>query len=338
MSSALKASSGDNWFSRRRQTAARQKALLAVFQADPRGQLLIDRGGAELFRNAEGTRILGPTGDPCAPLAERAEGDERAMAEIARLRLAASLGGHHQAELALPVPDQGREWLAISVRGLAGGLLHWVVEDISTRRAIDETWRREREMLADFIDFLPVGFYSADTEGRFRFINQRLAEWIGGAPEQLVGAPLAEVLGVEPDPEEDRAEMRLKGRNGDVFQAFVTHTVFDEGGETLTRSVVVRDLMPERHRERALKVAERRFRWLFEESPVAIALVDPDGSVSSANETLLAMVGAEEEDLTGRAVTDLMMLDDRAAVAEQMSRVLLGATLGARLQIGRAHV
>jgi two-component system cell cycle sensor histidine kinase/response regulator CckA len=337
MSSALKANSGDSLFGvllgRRREKAQQHKALLAAFQADSRGQLLVDRDGIELYRNTEAARLLGPAQDPCAPLAERAEGDERATAELARLRLAASLHGAHQAELALPAPDEGREWLAVSVRGLANGVLQWVVEDISPRRAIDETWRREREMLADFIDFLPVGFYSADTEGRFRFINQRLAEWIGGTPEQLVGAPLAEVLGVEPDPEEDRAEMRLKGRNGDVFQAFVTHTVFDEGGETLTRSVVVRDLMPERHRERALKVAERRYRWLFEECPVAIALVDPDGSVSSANETLLAMVGAEEEDLLGRAVTDLMMLDDRAAVAEQMSRVLLGASLGARLPV-----
>jgi len=336
MSSASKANSGGNLFSRwfgRRRAASEARALQAAFAADPRGQLLVGQDGEELFRNAEAARLLGGAADPCEKLAVRAEGDERAMAEIARLRLAASLHGTHQAELALPAPDQGREWLTLSVRGLPGGLRHWVVEDVSARRAIDETWRREREMLADFIDFLPVGFYSADTEGRFRFINQRLAEWIGVSPERLVGAPLADVLGVEPDPEEDRAEMRLKGRNGDVFQAFVTHTVFDEGGETLTRSVVVRDLMPERHRERALKVAERRFRWLFEESPVAIALVDPDGSISSANETLLAMVGGDEEEILGLSVTDLLLQDDRAAVAEQMSRVLLGASLGARLPV-----
>ena len=203
MSSASKANSGGNFLSRwlgRRQAAAQQRALLAAFQSDSRGLLLIDREGQELFRNAEAVRLFGPASDPCEPLAGRAEGDERAMAEIARLRLAASLGSSHQAELALPTPDQGREWLALSVRGLTNGALQWVVEDISPRRAIDETWRREREMLADFIDFLPVGFYSADTEGRFRFVNQRLAEWIGRSAEQLVGAPLMDVLGVEPDP------------------------------------------------------------------------------------------------------------------------------------------
>jgi two-component system cell cycle sensor histidine kinase/response regulator CckA len=336
MSSASKASSVIDlllpWH-RGGKEAAERRAALAALAADPRGQLLVAPDGAELLRNDEARRLLGVAADPCAPLAERADGDERALADIARLRHAAELGSAHQAELALASPPDGREWLVVGVKTLPGGLRQWTVEDISSRRAIDETWRREREMLADFIDFLPVGFYSADTEGRFRYVNQRLAEWIGRSAEELAGAPLIDVLGVEPDPEEDRAEMRLRGRNGDIFQAFVTHTVFDEGGETLTRSVVVRDLMPERHRERALKVAERRFRWLFEDSPVAIALVDPDGSINLANAALQAMLGADAEALNGRAVTDLLHADDRNAVAEQMSRILLGTTAGVHLPV-----
>src|SRR5579859_2818960 len=148
MSSASKANSGGNLLSRwlgRRQAVLQQRALLAAFQSDPRGQLLIDREGQELFRNAEASRLFGVTSDPCEPLAARVEGDERAMAEIARLRLAASLNGSHQAELALPAPDQGREWLSISVRGLPGGLLHWMVEDISARRARSEERRVGKE-------------------------------------------------------------------------------------------------------------------------------------------------------------------------------------------------
>ena len=168
---------------------------------------------------------------------------------------------------------------------------------------------------------MPVGFYSADTEGRFRFVNQRLAEWIGRPAEALVGLDLSEVLGVVPNPEEDRAEMRLKGRNGDVFQAFVTHTVFDEGGETLTRSVVVRDLMPERHWERVLKAAERRFHWLFEDAPVGIVLADPDTTVSVCNLAFAAMTGQEAEAIAGRPVADFIAEEDRAAAVEQLSRV-----------------
>jgi two-component system cell cycle sensor histidine kinase/response regulator CckA len=336
MSSVLKANSSADrgaWPFGRRRVRSLQRALQAALASDPRGHLLVDAGGVELFRNAEAARLLGPAADPCATLAARGDSDERAQADIGRLRLAAELGNFQQVELSLPLPPDGREWLAVSVKGLPDGVVHWIVEDISARRAIDETWRREREMLADFIDFMPVGFYSADTEGRFRFVNQRLAEWIGRSAEQLVGVPLVDVLGVEPDPEEDRAEMRLRGRNGDVFQAFVTHTVFDEGGETLTRSVVVRDLIPERHRERALKVAERRFRWLFEDSPVAIALVDPDGTISLANAALQAMVGTDPAALGGRAVTDFINSDDCAAVAEQMSRVLLGTAAGVHLPV-----
>jgi two-component system cell cycle sensor histidine kinase/response regulator CckA len=318
---------------KKRHDAAVLRGFRAMFESDPRGYLLLDSDRAELFRNDEAARLFGPAIDPCAPLADRALGDERALGDIARLRLAADLAGSHQAELSLPQPPDGREWLAITVKGLPGGYLLWRIEDVSARRAIEETLRREREMLADFVDFLPVGFYCADTEGHFRFVNQRLAEWVGRSAEQLVGAPLVEILGVEPDPEEDRAEMRLKGRNGDIFQAFVTHTVFDEGGETLTRSVVVRDLMPERHRERALKVAERRFRWLFEDSPVAIALVEPDGSISHGNRALHLMVGTDAEALSGRNATDLIVPEDRTAVAEQMSRILLGTIESAHLPV-----
>jgi len=340
MSSASKANSvgkASFWQSRHKtRLRAQQAAMLAAWENDPRGQLLVGADGTELFRNAEALRLLGPPWDPCEPLSERAAGDERALSDLARLKLSAELGTAHQTELSLPVALLGREWLVLAVRALPNGARLWTVEDISSRRAIDETWRREREMLADFIDFLPVGFYSADTEGRFRFVNQRLAEWVGSSPEHLVGLTLLDVLGVEPDPEDDRAEMRLKGRNGDIFQAFVTHTVFDEGGETLTRSVVVRDLMPERHRERVLKVAERRFRWLFEDSPVAIALIDPDGSINLGNKALHAMVGAAPDSLLGRSVTDLIQADDRGAVAEQMSRILLGASGGAHLPV-RLH-
>ncbi len=313
--------------------ARRAQTLAAVLDADRRGRLVCDRDGRELLRNSLAATLFGPAEDPCAPMISRASGDDRALEEFARLKAAAAYGGSHHAEISLPAAEGAREWLALAVHPLADGGVVWSVEDVSARRAIEETLRREHETLADFIDFLPVGFYSADTEGRFRFVNQRLAEWIGRPAEELVGLELREVLGVEPDPEEDRAEMRLMGRNGDVFQAFVTHTVFDEGGEMLTRSVVVRDLMPERHWERVLKTAERRFHWLFEDAPVGIVLADPDTTVNLCNPAFVAMTDERAEAIPGRPVVDFIAPEDRPAAAEQLSRVLMGASPGVHLPV-----
>ncbi|HIJ62124.1 MAG TPA: PAS domain-containing protein [Rhodospirillaceae bacterium] len=311
----------------------RGRRLEAALAADRRGRLVVDGSGRELFRNGLAAELLGVVDDPFLPLARRSERDERAVEELARLRAAAFQGTSHHAELSLPLPDGAREWLALAVHPLPGGGVLWTVEDVSARRAIDETLRREHEMLADFIDFLPVGFYSADSDGRLRFVNQRLAEWVGRPVEDLVGMDLREVLGAVPDPEEDRSEMRLKGRNNEVFQAFVTHTVFDEGGETLTRSVLVRDLMPERHMERVLKAAERRFHWLFEDAPVGIVLVDPDTTVSLCNPAFAAMVGQAAEDIAGRPVVELIAAEYRQASADQLSRVLMGVGPGGHLPV-----
>ncbi len=313
--------------------AGRTQRLVAAMGADRRARLVYDREGRVLLRNAMADALFGPDDDPCAPLAARARGDERAEEELERLKAAARHGSWHAAEISLPGPEGMREWLAVAVHPLSGGGVLWSAEDVSARRAIEETLRREHEMLADFIDFLPVGFYSADTEGRFRFVNHRLAEWIGRPAESLVGLDLADILGVVPNPEEDRAEMRLKGRNGDVFQAFVTHTVFDEGGETLTRSVVVRDLMPERHWERVLKVSDRRFHWLFDDAPVGIVLVDPDTTVSHCNPAFTAMIGLEAEAVVGFPVADFIAAEDRASAGEQLARVLMGTSPGTHLPV-----
>ncbi|MBW7852467.1 MAG: PAS domain-containing protein [Rhodospirillales bacterium] len=323
---------------RLRQAAARGEALAAVLDGDRVARLVVDGGGGEVFRNRVAQRLFGPAADPLADYDGRAADDERGAEELARLRAAAAHGLPHAGEVALLAPSGEREWFALCVQPLAPparGVL-WSAEEVTARRAIEEILRRENEVLTDFLDFLPVGVYSADTEGRFRYVNQRLAEWLGWAPDRLIGRDLREVLGVVPDPEDDRTEMRLKGRNGEVFQAFVSHAVYDDAGETLTRSVVVRDLMPERSLERALKAAERRFRWLFDDAPVGIVLVDPDGTVNACNRAFQAMLGSVGEDLAGRAVADFVAQEDRADAADTLSKVLMGATPGAHLEV-RLH-
>ncbi|MDR3438512.1 PAS domain-containing protein [Telmatospirillum sp.] len=317
----------------RARRSVRTGRLEAALGGDHRARLVFDADGQEILRNAMAEQTFGPPEAPCAPLLLRVSGDERAEEELQRLAAAARHGGSHSAEISLPGAQGGRDWLALAVYPLGGGGILWTAEDVSARRAIEETLRRDHEMLADFIDFMPVGFYSADTEGRFRFVNQRLAEWIGHPAEALVGQELVDVLGVVPNPEEDRAEMRLKGRNGDVFQAFVTHTVFDEGGETLTRSIVVRDLMPERHWERALKASDRRFHWLFEDAPVGIVLVDPDTTVSLCNPAFAEMAGVTAEEVIGSPVVDFIAEDDKGPAAEHLGRVLMGTSPGTHLPV-----
>jgi len=316
---------------RARHLAVTAETLSAALESETRARLVVVVGGVELRRNQAAKRLFGPAADPLAPFAARAQGDDRAQAELERLAAAALAGAPRRAELALSAG--GREWFAIEVRPAGPVAVVWSAEDVTHRRAIEETLRRESEALADFVDLLPVGCYSADAAGNIRWVNHRLAEWLGRTPAELAGQNLKDVLGAVPDPEAERAEMRLKGRGDEVFQALVAHTVFDEGGEIFTRSVVVRDLVPEHQWERALRSAERRFRWLFDDAPVGIALVELDGTIGTCNLALQAMMGIDHEAMSGRPVAEYIAVENRVAAAEQLGKVLSGSLPGTHLEV-----
>ena len=316
-----------------RQAAAQAHHLAGALESETRACVVIDRDGREIHRNTAARRLLGTAADPLAALMERAATDDRALSELERLQAAAVVGAPRRTEIVLTAADGAREWFAAEIRPAGAGAVVWFVEDVTARRAIEETLRRENEWLADFIDYLPVGCYSADSDGIIRSANHRLAEWLGGTPSELIGHSLEDVLGSVPDPEEERVELRLMGRGGEVFQAMVAHTVFDDGGEIRTRSVVVRDMVPEHQWERALRAADRRFRWLFDDAPVGIALVELDGTIGTCNLALQSMLGIDHDAISGRPLTGIIAADHRAAAADQLSKVLHGSVTGTHLEV-----
>lgn len=322
-----------------RHAQIRLQGLEAAFESDGKARLVVAADDSEIFRNQAARFLLGAAEAPLGLLLAQAAGDERMVDELARLKAAAETATPRRAEISVSDPNGGRLWLAVSVqplkpgaKGFAGAVL-WCAEDVTARRALEETLKREYESISDFLDYLPIGSYSADTEGRLRFVNQRLAEWLGRSAEDLAGADLGDIFGFVPNPETERAEVRVAGRGGDGFNAFVSHTVFDDGGETFTRSVVVRDMLPEKQWERALKSADRRFRWLFDDAPVGIALLEPDGTVAAGNLALQLMMGLDADDLVGRPVSDFVAEDYRPLAAEELAKVAAGSILGTHLEL-----
>lgn len=316
-----------------REMAAHAGQLAGALESETRACVIVGDGGVEIFRNQAGRRLLGPAANPLKTLADRAGADDRALAELDRLGAAAIVGALRRAEIALSAEGGAREWLSLEVRPAGKGAMAWFAEDVTARRAIEETLRRENEWLADFVDFLPVGCYSADSDGSIRSVNHRLAEWLGRSPAELIGQNLADVLGTVPDPEDERCELRLVGRGGEVFQALLAHSVFDDGGEIRTRSVVVRDMVPEHQWERALRAAERRFRWLFDDAPVGIALIELDGTVGTCNLAFQAMMGIDHDGIAGRLLTDYIADEQRPLASEQLAKVILGSLPGTHLEV-----
>jgi two-component system cell cycle sensor histidine kinase/response regulator CckA len=330
------------------QTRRRRAAEQALLDGEEAPRLVLCRDGTILAANAMARRRWSAE-TPLAELARRLPPDDEEAAEsYARLRAAIEAGGHEVLDIPLTHDDGGHglEWLRISVSpasaatpgsrsGLPSDAMVWRADDITARRAIDDVLRRDRDHLSDFLFFLPVGVYSADTDGRLRGVNQRFAEWLGWTPSELTGKSFSTLLHEDGGPEWDgtwRGVVTFRSRDGRPLPAFVAQDLYDDGGETLTRTAVLRldDVAPPSLAgpDGMGEHGEASFRRLFERAPTALAVLDQAGCVEAVNDAFARLVDLPRGDLPDRPLTDLVLEDDRAPLDTLLSRLALAGTNG----------
>src|SRR5262249_44299162 len=265
--------------------------LSQALEASPDAQLILTADGRTAYANTAFHDLFTQSGN--APLARIAAAlaDPEWTDDFERLRSRAASG--MRAIAALPLRDArgaAAGWFSVSVNPIAGrpGYSFWNIQDITARHEMEAGIRDERDKLLDLLDRAPVGFYSVDGGGRFLFVNQTLARWLGGTAEEIMGsgARLHDFLATPPidgnspfdpfggnDEGEQRGEVVLKSRDGRTVHAWIGQSVVGSGAELRTRSVV-RDLTPEREWETALRLSRERVIRLFHSAPDGIGLID----------------------------------------------------------------
>lgn len=251
----------------------------------------------------------------------------------------------------LPVMRGNRiiEWRRIVARPIDGGnrCYHWRFEDISERRRMEKAMRDEQNKLLDFMAHAPVGIYSADRHGRFKFINNTLAEWLQVTPDELIKGDVR-LHDVMKDPPvgiaayaltdgaqgEKRGEVMLRRRDGQVFPVEITQTVVagDDGKTIRTRSIV-RDLSPEKQWQMALSVSEYRFQRLFAEAPIGVVLLDAKFVIIECNQAFNGIVRRPRESLIKAPIKDLLAQSERQTTMAQLQEVLEGSDLAKPLEV-----
>jgi two-component system cell cycle sensor histidine kinase/response regulator CckA len=320
--------------------AARGRAAAALLDAEDGPRLL--GGPAEGRVLHANTQALGQwgEGEPLEHLRRRLHGDMMAADALERLEEAARQGLREEVDLPLKEEGLGAfsepEWARVMVMpGPDHGTRMWFSRDVTARRAIDEVLLREREELADFLYFLPAGLYSVDSEGRLRYVNQVLAQWLGRTAEAMVGMDLGEMVDGHIPALDGAWEGRLRflPLDDSPFDAEVRQATFDDAGQLRTRSVVTRlPEVPSRAGEGEGGWTRRR-PWLFDGAPVGIALLDPEGSITDCNASFLTMVGADRSDVLDSPFCGLVAVSDRADLVRLVSRVGSGDLEGARADL-----
>ncbi|MBT7450420.1 MAG: PAS domain-containing protein, partial [Rhodospirillaceae bacterium] len=222
------------------------EAITAIFDSAPGPRFVTDEEGAVVYANPSGADWLDgvtPLDRFAALAAPEYDGEEF----VARLGLAAGAGLSDQVEIPLSGEMPEPDWFQVLIRPLESlpNFLVWSLEDITARKAINDILSRERQDLADFLDFMPTGVYSVDVDGAFHYVNQRFAEWLGRSAEELVNLSLDDVLAGASRPDLDgewQGRVRFQTAAGDAIDTLVFQSTYDDAGVTRTRSLVMRDV------------------------------------------------------------------------------------------------
>ena len=324
--------------------------LSQALDASPDPQLILTPKGRIAYANTAFYDLFPQSGEPALTRIALALADLDSMADFERLRSQAAAGT--RAITALPLRDSRGAtagWFNIAVNPIAGrpGYSFWSIQDITARHEMEAVIRDERNKLVEFLDDAPIGFYSVDAAGRFLFVNQTLAKWLGSTPPEIVGSDtrMHDFLATPPpsgtapaDPFGGRGEGGLRGevvlksRDGRTIHAWIGQSTVGDGDELRTRTVV-RDLTPEREWETALRLSRERFQRFFANAPVGIALIDRFGRLQEANRALGELFGASTQDLIGEPLIGFLNEEDRREIAVKLAGAADGSGHGGPVEV-----
>ncbi len=305
----------------------RGRFLDRLFESLPSPRLVVDGSGKPVAATSSWVRLLGDNDAPIDALAALAAGDGAdGKARFDALLTSVADGKSARADFQLGLP--GMEYVEVSAvpPNEESDSVIWRLEDVSERYELERVIRTEQEKLIEFVENAPIGFYSVDREGCFRYVNSTFAEWLGKTEAELVNGDvrLRDLLPdrlvktcdpYSPLPGEDGdgvGETVFAGRDGEMFDAYVTQTVVvnESNGDLRTRTLV-RHLSGERHFAEAVRVSQERFQRFFFDAPVGIVLLDADACITECNQAFATTTGLEGERAEGLSFVDVVLEEDR---------------------------
>jgi PAS domain S-box-containing protein len=208
-------------------------------------------------------------------------------------------------------------------RGEIGGAVV-VMQDVTERVAMEERLRLQSSVVANVAEGIAL-VRAAD--GDIVYANEKFELMFGYEPGELVGRHISVVNAPTEQTPEERAQevigaLEREGawsgevcslrKDGTRFWTAATVSTFEHSEHGTVWITLQTDITERKAAEDALRDAEERFRGVFEESPVGIALVGTDMRLADVNSVFCSLTGYRRDELIGKRNGDITHPDDVA--------------------------
>jgi PAS domain S-box-containing protein len=311
----------------------RQKEQLdGLFELSPDAVILTDEGFHVLRVNQEFTRIFGYTAEEVAGrwLPDLIVPEELRV-ESLKYRALLTLGKRVELEAIRQRKDGVRFDVSVVARGISLGFdqvaFYIIYRDITERKKAERQLRRSEGYLADAQRLSHTGsfgwsissgelFWSEETFQIFQYEQttkptvELLLERVCPEDAALVKQTIERA---SQDGRDFEHEYRLLMPDGSLkYVHALAHASWDKSGG-IEFVGAVSDVTPRKRAEEALRKSEERWRSVFENSAVGVALTDMDGRFLATNHVYQTMLGYTEEELCTLQFLDITHEDYREA-------------------------
>jgi PAS domain S-box-containing protein len=205
-----------------------------------------------------------------------------------------------------------------------------VLYDITERKRADEKFK-------ELLEAAPDAWVVANRHGKIVLVNTETERMFGYQRDELLGQDIEILIPwhfrdrharhqanyfAQPKARRMGPALELAGRrkDGTEFAAEISLSPLRAGEELLVLSTI-RDVTEGKRVIEALRESEERFRRVFEEGPLGLALVGKDHRFLNVNSAFSRLVGYSASELSYMSFEDITHPDDRqtdAALADQL--------------------
>ena len=210
--------------------------------------------------------------------------------------------------------------------------------DITERKQVEEALRNSEREFRTIIEAIPAFVVSALPDGSVDFLSQSLLDYTGLSREQWLGWGWRNIAHPE---DVDRAvnkwlvaltggeplEVEVRYRRADgKYRWYLGRQVplRDEKGNIVKWYGTLHDIEDRKRAEAALRKSEERWRSVYENSAIGVALTDLNGRFLAVNRAYEKMLGYTEKELRKLTFLEITEEDYRDANWELVSELLEG--------------
>src|SRR4030042_1347338 len=190
------------------------------------------------------------------------------------------------------------------------------------------------EKIVQILESAKNSMFIHDAEGNFIYVNEAASWSHGYTKEELLKSNLRKLNIQESSELFDRhiekvlkegdgvCEVEHYRKDGSILPLEINSRAIEMDGNVVLFSSA-RDITERKRAEEALRDREARYRYLFEHSQVANALVGLDGKIIDVNQAAADFYGYDKSEIIGRNLLEFITPESKARVAEAFARGLV---------------